>query len=65
MSQATKYEILYIIRPDLTDDSKKELVERFDSILIENGTEVVGRKTGRKNVLLTKSTTTKKVFTIS
>lgn len=41
MSQATKYEILYIIRPDLTDDSKKELVERFDSILTENGTEVV------------------------
>ena len=44
MSQATKYEILYIIRPDLTDDSKKELVERFDSILIENGTEVVESK---------------------
>ena len=44
MSQATKYEILYIIRPDLTDDSKKELVERFDSILTENGTEVVESK---------------------
>lgn len=44
MSQATKYEILYIIRPDLTDDSKKELVERFDSIVTENGTEVVESK---------------------
>lgn len=44
MSQATKYEILYIIRPDLTDDGKKELVERFDSILTENGTEVVESK---------------------
>ena len=44
MSQATKYEILYIIRPDLTDDAKKELVERFDSILTENGTEVVESK---------------------
>lgn len=44
MSQATKYEILYIIRPDLTDDSKKELVERFNSILTENGTEVVESK---------------------
>ena len=65
MSQATKYEILYIIRPDLTDDAKKELVERFDSILTENGTEVVESKDWAKNVLLTKSTTTKKVFTIS
>ena len=44
MSQATKYEILYIIRSDLTDDAKKELVERFDSILTENGTEVVESK---------------------
>ncbi len=44
MSQATKYEILYIIRPNLTDDAKKELVERFDSILTENGTEVVESK---------------------
>ena len=44
MSQATKYEILYIIRPDLKDDAKKELVERFDSILTENGTEVVESK---------------------
>ena len=44
MSQATKYEILYIIRPDLTDDAKKELVERFNSILTENGTEVVESK---------------------
>ena len=66
MSQATKYEILYIIRPDLTDDAKKELVERFNSILTENGTEVVeSKRLGEKNVLLTKSTTTKKVFTIS
>lgn len=44
MSQATKYEILYIIRPDLTDDAKTELVERFNSILTENGTEVVESK---------------------
>ena len=35
---------MYIIRPDLTDDAKKELVERFDSILTENGTEVVESK---------------------
>ena len=35
---------MYIIRPDLTDDAKKELVERFNSILTENGTEVVESK---------------------
>lgn len=44
MSQATKYEILYIIRPDMTDEAKKELVERFDQILKDNGTEVVESK---------------------
>ena len=44
MSQSTKYEILYIIRPDMTDEAKKELVERFDAILTDNGTEVVESK---------------------
>ncbi|MHA3224406.1 30S ribosomal protein S6 [Globicatella sulfidifaciens] len=44
MSQTTKYEILYIIRPDLNDDAKKELVERFDKILTDNGTTVVESK---------------------
>lgn len=44
MSQTTKYEILYIIRPDLNDDAKKELVERFDKILTDNGTTVAESK---------------------
>lgn len=44
MSQPTKYEILYIIRPDMNDDAKKELVERFDAILTDNGTTVVESK---------------------
>ncbi|MCW6653446.1 30S ribosomal protein S6 [Aerococcaceae bacterium NML191292] len=44
MSQATKYEILYIIRPDMTDEAKKELVERFDQILTDNGSTVVESK---------------------
>lgn len=44
MSQTTKYEILYIIRPDLNDDAKKELVERFDNILKDNGSTVVESK---------------------
>lgn len=40
MSQTAKYEILYIIRPDLGEESKKALVERFDEILTSNGAEI-------------------------
>ncbi|MFZ2646739.1 MAG: 30S ribosomal protein S6, partial [Lactococcus chungangensis] len=28
----TKYEILYIIRPNIDEDAKTALVERFDTI---------------------------------
>lgn len=51
MSQSTKYEILYIIRPDINDDAKKELIERFDGILTSNGTEVVESKDWAKKRL--------------
>ena len=51
MSQTTKYEILYIIRPDLNEDEKKELVERFDGILTTNGTEIVESKDWAKRRL--------------
>lgn len=51
MSQAMKYEILYIIRPDMNDDSKKELVERFDAIIKDNGSEVVESKDWAKRRL--------------
>ena len=37
----SKHEILYIIRPDLGDDQKKELVERFNGILTSNGAEIL------------------------
>jgi small subunit ribosomal protein S6 len=35
-----KYEIMYIIRPNIEEEAKKSLVERFDSILTENGAEI-------------------------
>ncbi|WP_147536003.1 30S ribosomal protein S6 [Bacillus marasmi] len=35
-----KYEVMYIIRPNIEDEAKKALVERFNSILTENGAEV-------------------------
>lgn len=38
------YEIMYIIRPNIEDEAKKALVERFDGILTDNGAEVVDSK---------------------
>lgn len=40
MSTTAKYEIMYIIRPDLGEDQKKELVERVDAVLTNNGAEI-------------------------
>jgi small subunit ribosomal protein S6 len=39
-----KYEIMYIIRPNIEDEAKKALVERFNNILSENGAEAVETK---------------------
>ncbi|XJZ27316.1 30S ribosomal protein S6 [Bacillota bacterium Lsc_1132] len=36
-----KYEIMYIIRPNIEDEAKKALVERFNTILSDNGAESV------------------------
>lgn len=44
MSQTAKYELLYIIRPDLDEDGKKALTERFENILRDNGAEVTESK---------------------
>lgn len=35
---------MYIIRPNIEDEAKKALVERFDGILTSNGAEVVESK---------------------
>ncbi|HJV32173.1 MAG TPA: 30S ribosomal protein S6 [Bacillales bacterium] len=35
-----KYEIMYIIRPNIEDEAKKALVERFNGILTDNGAEL-------------------------
>ncbi|MGN1387402.1 MAG: 30S ribosomal protein S6 [Bacillus sp. (in: firmicutes)] len=39
-----KYEIMYIIRPNIEDEAKKALVERFNGILTDNGAEVMETK---------------------
>ncbi|MGG5254474.1 30S ribosomal protein S6 [Neobacillus sp. SM06] len=36
-----KYEIMYIIRPNIEDEAKKALVERFNTVLSDNGAESV------------------------
>ncbi|MFE8704090.1 30S ribosomal protein S6 [Cytobacillus sp. FJAT-54145] len=38
------YEIMYIIRPNIEDEAKKALVERFAGILTDNGAEVTEAK---------------------
>lgn len=47
----SKYEITYIIRPDLDEAAKNELVERFDNILKDNGAEIVDSKDWKKRRL--------------
>lgn len=42
--ETRKYEITYIIRPDLEESAKAELVTRFDKILADNGATVVDSK---------------------
>ncbi|CUS25315.1 30S ribosomal protein S6 [Paucilactobacillus oligofermentans DSM 15707 = LMG 22743] len=42
--EATRYEITYIVRPDLDDAAKTALVERFDKIVTDNGATIVDSK---------------------
>ncbi|HET7627701.1 MAG TPA: 30S ribosomal protein S6 [Bacillales bacterium] len=35
-----KYEIMYIVRPDLEEEGQKSVAERFDKILTDNGAEI-------------------------
>lgn len=39
-----KYEVMYIIRPNIEEEGKKALVERFNTILTDNGAEVLEAK---------------------
>ncbi|MGL4821315.1 MAG: 30S ribosomal protein S6 [Bacilli bacterium] len=39
-----KYEIMYIIRPNIEEESQKALVERFNTILTDNGAELTSVK---------------------
>ena len=47
----TKYEIMYIIRPNIDEEAKTALIERFDAILKDNGAEVIESKDWEKRRL--------------
>lgn len=34
------YEIMYIIRPNIEEEAQKELIERFNTILTDNGATI-------------------------
>ena len=46
-----KYEIMYIIRPDIEEEAQTALVERFNKILTDNGAEIEKeKKKGKKRL---------------
>lgn len=51
MKQANTYEIMYIIRPNIDEEAKTALVERFDAILKDNGAEIIESKDWEKRRL--------------
>ncbi|CCI86828.1 30S ribosomal protein S6 [Lactobacillus gigeriorum] len=40
----TKYEVTYIIKPDLDEESKKALVDSYDKLIADNGGTMVESK---------------------
>ncbi|AKP02885.1 MULTISPECIES: 30S ribosomal protein S6 [Companilactobacillus] len=45
------YEITYIIKPDMEEDAKKALIDRFDKIITDNGAKVIDSKDWEKKRL--------------
>jgi small subunit ribosomal protein S6 len=39
-----KYEIMYIIRPNMEEEAQKALVDRFSNVLADNGAEIANVK---------------------
>lgn len=50
MAQAN-YDVTYIIRPNIDEEAKTALVERFDAILKDNGVEILSSKEWEKRRL--------------
>lgn len=39
-----KYEIMFIVRPTLSEEETKTVISDFEKVLTDNGAKVVGRK---------------------
>ncbi|MFC5465786.1 30S ribosomal protein S6 [Lederbergia graminis] len=39
-----KYEIMYIIRPNVEEEAKQTVIERFDNVLTSQGAEIIESK---------------------
>ena len=39
-----KYEILFIVRPDLEEKAIKDVFKKFENVLVENGAKVLSSK---------------------
>lgn len=48
---AARYEITYIIKPDLDETNKNAVVEKFDNILKNNGATIIDSKDWEKRRL--------------
>ena len=40
----TKYEITYIIKPDVDDEAKKAIIDKYTKVIADNGGEMVEAK---------------------
>lgn len=40
----TKYEITYIIKPDVDDEAKKTIIDKYTKVIADNGGEMVEAK---------------------
>ena len=38
------YEVMYVVRPNIEDEARKAVVERFKGILSSNGSEIIEEK---------------------
>ena len=39
-----KYEIMFIVRPDLEEDTIKEIFKKFETVLADNGAKILSSK---------------------
>ena len=40
----TKYEVTYIIKPDVDDEAKKAIIDKYTKVIADNGGEMVEAK---------------------